>query len=78
MNLLIKIILIYVIHLIKASVYLKNLHEKWLARNYVMSITPERKRLMEEKVIAEELFRNKKSSYESSIARMFEPNRLSN
>jgi myosin-1 len=43
-----------------------------------MSITPERKRLMEEKVIAEELFKNKKSSYESSIAKMFESNRLSN
>jgi myosin-1 len=62
----------------EASVYLKNLHEKWLARNYVMSITPERKRLMEEKVIAEELFKNKKSSYESSIAKMFESNRLNN
>jgi len=53
------------------------MHQKWLARKYVLSITPERKRLMEEKVIAEELFRNKKTSYESSIANMFEENRLS-
>lgn len=54
------------------------MHEKWLARKYVMSITPERKQLMEEKVVAEELFRNKKANYESSIPKMFEKNRLSN
>jgi len=54
------------------------MHEIWLARKYVSGITPERKRLMDEKVIAEELFRGKKASYEASIANMFEENRLSN
>ncbi|CAG2120108.1 unnamed protein product [Medioppia subpectinata] len=50
----------------ETSELLKGLHQRWLVRKYVRSITPERKRLMDEKVVAEELFRNKKASYPSN------------
>lgn len=52
------------------------MHRQWLARKYVYAITPKRKELLTEKVLAERLFKSKKSSYYDSIAEAFEVNRL--
>ncbi|XP_054157929.1 unconventional myosin-Ic-like [Oppia nitens] len=62
---------------LETSELLRKLHQRWLVRKYIKSISPERKRLMDEKVVAEELFRGKKISYPSSIRYMFKENRLS-
>ncbi|CAG2177179.1 unnamed protein product, partial [Oppiella nova] len=62
----------------EASELLKPVHQRCLVRKYVRSINPERKRLMDEKVVAEKLFRNKKASYGASLPNMFKENRLNN
>ena len=42
-----------------------------LTTKYVRSITPDRKAIMEEKVLASAIFRQKKKGYEESIAKPF-------
>lgn len=60
----------------KASSKLEKLHKKHLVYKYCSQITPERKKQMEEKVIAEELFKDKKANYYQSISKLFVNNRL--
>lgn len=61
----------------EASLYLKKLHKSWLVQKYIKQLTPERKLQLEQKVIAEELFKGKKSIYEQSIPEPFISIRLS-
>lgn len=49
-----------------------------LTLSYVKSITPGRKAQMEEKVVAESLFKGKKENYPGSIKEMFVDSRLEN
>ncbi|XP_046390643.1 unconventional myosin IC [Ischnura elegans] len=61
---------------VEASKYLHNLHTNWLARKYMLSLTPERKKQFELKVLAESLFKGKKKSYPRSIGPPFIEDRL--
>ncbi|XP_076054733.1 unconventional myosin 61F isoform X2 [Oratosquilla oratoria] len=63
---------------VQASKELQKLHMAHLVRRYVRSMPPERKAQFEEKVLAEQLFRGKKSSYDSSLPHWFVNNRLTN
>ncbi|KAH7637558.1 hypothetical protein HUG17_8662 [Dermatophagoides farinae] len=60
----------------ETSRLLCNMHKQWLARRYCLAITPKRKEVLQEKVLAESLFKNKKQSYVVSIPEPFESNRL--
>ncbi|KAJ6216171.1 hypothetical protein RDWZM_007328 [Blomia tropicalis] len=60
----------------KASKLLRTMHKPWLARKYIFAISPRRKEILSEKVLAEELFKEKKASYKESISEPFESNRL--
>nr|XP_027203316.1 myosin-IB-like [Dermatophagoides pteronyssinus] len=60
----------------EASKLLCNMHRRWLARKYCLKISPKRKEILQEKVLAENLFKNKKQSYLESIPEPFESNRL--
>ncbi|XP_046992260.1 unconventional myosin IC isoform X1 [Schistocerca americana] len=60
----------------EASRYLHQLHERWLARKYRLSLTPEAKKQFELKILAESLFKDKKKSYPNSIASKFVEERL--
>ncbi|XP_039257416.2 unconventional myosin-Ic-like isoform X2 [Styela clava] len=55
---------------------LQRLNMQNMTRRYVKRTTPEKKRAMEEKVVASELFRDKKESYEDSLKRPFTDKRL--
>lgn len=55
---------------------LRPLHKQWRARKYIFAINPRRKEILEEKVLAEELFKDKKASYRASFPEAFEWNRL--
>ncbi|XP_022192264.2 unconventional myosin IC isoform X3 [Nilaparvata lugens] len=61
----------------QASHELKRLHRLWLAKKYRDNITPERKKQMELKVLAEKLFKGKKKSYPQSVGQLFVDDRLS-
>jgi hypothetical protein len=61
----------------QASEQLRSMHHAWLVRNYCVNISPQRQGLMEEKVLAEQLFKGKKDNYSASVARSFVALRLS-
>lgn len=61
----------------EASELLKVLHRKCLVRAYCSKISPARKQLLEEKVLAESLFKFKKANYSSLVGRSFIQFRLS-
>lgn len=61
----------------EANELLKVLHRKCLTKCYVSSISTSRKQLMEEKVLAETLFKYKKANYSSLVSRIFVQFRLS-
>lgn len=50
---------------------LKDLHMRNLVTRYVRSITPERKAILNEKLLASSLFRQRKKGYEESVAKPF-------
>ncbi|XP_076801884.1 unconventional myosin-Ic-like isoform X1 [Clavelina lepadiformis] len=50
---------------------LQKLNMRNMVKKYVQNITPESKAAMEEKVLASEIFRQKKKGYEESIAKPF-------
>ncbi|KAH9389795.1 Unconventional myosin-Ih [Tyrophagus putrescentiae] len=60
----------------EASMLLRPLHKQWLVRKYIFSLSPQRKELLGEKLLAEELFKGKKASYQSSIPEPYAANRL--
>lgn len=60
----------------KASGVIYGLHRTFLARKYVRALTPEKRSMFEEKVLAEQLFKGKKSSYPSSLPSWFVTSRL--
>ncbi|KFM62967.1 hypothetical protein X975_18401, partial [Stegodyphus mimosarum] len=60
----------------EASSYLRKLHKIWLMRKYVKSLTPERKFQLDQKVVAEELFKGKKDNYIQSVPKPFVCSRL--
>ena len=61
--------------MLQASELLRSLHQRHLVHKYVSTISEERKQQLGEKVVAEGLFKGKKSSYEGSVARKFEASR---
>ncbi|XP_076338639.1 unconventional myosin-Ic-like isoform X2 [Tachypleus tridentatus] len=61
---------------LKASDLLHDMHKKWLVRKYCKSISAERKDQFDQKVVAHDLFKNKKQSYPKSVAMPFVENRL--
>ncbi|XP_015784428.1 myosin-IB [Tetranychus urticae] len=56
----------------EASIILRDLHTKWMVNKYWKSIDEQRKTLMEEKVLAEKLFKGRKSNYQTSIVEVFQ------
>ncbi|KAG8225870.1 hypothetical protein J437_LFUL004800 [Ladona fulva] len=60
----------------EASKLLRAMHIKWLARKYMLSLTPDQKKQFEMKVLAEKLFKGKKKGYEMSIGPKFVVDRL--
>ena len=60
----------------EASKELKILHTRNMVLRYCKRCTPEKKAQMQQKLIAEKLFKGKKQSYPESIRRQFESNRL--
>ena len=65
----------YGLHL-QVSEYLQQLYRCNLVRRYCLTISDERKQMLGEKVVAESLFKDKKSSYAKSVPRMFDTKRL--
>ncbi|XP_005176766.1 unconventional myosin IC isoform X1 [Musca domestica] len=63
-------------HCQEASTYLHRLHRLHLARKYRLALSEERKRQFELKVLAEKVFKDKKSSYPASVAQWFQTNRI--
>ncbi|CAL4112929.1 unnamed protein product, partial [Meganyctiphanes norvegica] len=61
----------------EASQILKTMHRQFLAGRYVRSITPEKKKMFEEKILAEQLFKGKKANYASSLPNWFVTSRFS-
>ncbi|KAG1678721.1 Myosin-IB [Nymphon striatum] len=55
----------------ETSEFLHDLHTKWLVRKYCRGITSQQKVQLQQKVVAESLFRGKKSSYRKSIPKLF-------
>ncbi|KAJ8981685.1 hypothetical protein NQ317_003406 [Molorchus minor] len=55
----------------EASSQLENMYGTHLSRVYRLKLTPEMKRQFELKVLAEQLFKDKKKSYTASIAHLF-------
>ncbi|KAF7269721.1 hypothetical protein GWI33_017239 [Rhynchophorus ferrugineus] len=60
----------------EASKLLKTMHGANLSRRYRLTLTAERRRQLELKVLAESLFKNKKKSYAASVPEIFENNRV--
>ncbi|KAK3853225.1 hypothetical protein Pcinc_040224, partial [Petrolisthes cinctipes] len=58
------------------SPILYSLHRTHMARQYVRRMSPERRTLFEEKVLAEQLFKGKKASYPQSLPNWFLSTRL--
>ncbi|XP_060520350.1 unconventional myosin IC-like [Cylas formicarius] len=61
----------------EASKHLEIMYEAHMSRTYRLALTPERKRLLELKVLAEKLFKDKKKSYQTSISEVFINDRVS-
>lgn len=61
----------------EASKQLEVMYEANLSRRYRLALTPERKRQLELKVLAEKLFKDKKKSYPQSIPVLFVNDRVS-
>ena len=57
--------------LLQTARALRALNMQLLVRKYISRITPEKKAIMEEKVLASALFREKKKGYEESVAKPF-------
>lgn len=55
----------------EASAYLEKLYGAHLSRVYRLKLTPEKKRQFELKVLAEQLFKDKKKSYAASVPNWF-------
>ncbi|XP_067646670.1 unconventional myosin IC isoform X2 [Eurosta solidaginis] len=64
------------VHCQEASTYLHRLHRLHLARKYRLSLSNERKRQFELKVLAEKLFKDKKSNYLASVPYWFQNDRI--
>ncbi|XP_066988830.1 unconventional myosin IC isoform X3 [Macrobrachium rosenbergii] len=60
----------------EASPVIYGLHRTYLARKYVKALTPEKRSMFEEKVLAEQLFKGKKSSYPETLPNWFVTSRL--
>ncbi|KAF2362429.1 Myosin head motor domain, partial [Trinorchestia longiramus] len=60
------------------SEVLKPMHRQYLAGRYVRAISKEDKKRLDEKVLAEQLFKGRKSSYLASVPEQFKDSRLSN
>ncbi|XP_014666080.1 PREDICTED: unconventional myosin-Ic-like isoform X2 [Priapulus caudatus] len=60
----------------ETDVLLHPLCTRTLVRKYVRSLSPERKNQLEQKVVAEAIFRGKKQSYPASIMDYFQDHRL--
>uniref|UniRef100_A0A1I8P1M8 Myosin motor domain-containing protein n=1 Tax=Stomoxys calcitrans TaxID=35570 RepID=A0A1I8P1M8_STOCA len=65
-------------HCQEASTYLHRLHRLHLARKYRLALSQERKRQFELKVLAEKVFKDKKTSYPASVAHWFKTDRIPN
>ncbi|CAG9768110.1 unnamed protein product [Ceutorhynchus assimilis] len=59
-----------------ASNQLEVMYAANLSRRYRLALTPERKRLLELKVLAEKLFKDKKKSYSLSVPQIFQADRV--
>lgn len=62
----------------EASKELQRLHRALLSRKYRLALSPEDKKQLELKVLAEKMFKGKKNSYPASVGNRFEVDRLSN
>ncbi|XP_048583002.1 unconventional myosin-Ic-like isoform X2 [Nematostella vectensis] len=62
--------------LTEASALIHHIHTRYLVRQYVRGITEERKEQLQLKLLASELFKDKKASYPESVADPFIKNRL--
>ncbi|XP_066440553.1 unconventional myosin-Ia [Eleutherodactylus coqui] len=62
--------------LTSANEELKRLFQLWKCKRYRQTIMPHRRTILEEKLIAHELFNGKKKSYRASIARPFQGDAL--
>ncbi|PRD33328.1 UNVERIFIED_CONTAM: Unconventional myosin-Ic [Trichonephila clavipes] len=60
----------------ETSSYLKQLHRTWLMRKYIKNLSPDRKFQLDQKVLAEQLFKGKKGSYIQSVPKPFVASRL--
>ncbi|CAH1801319.1 unnamed protein product [Owenia fusiformis] len=60
----------------ETSKLLQNIHKRMLVRTYCLTITPERKWQLEQKVVAEKIFKEKKKAYSSSVPHPFVKSRL--
>lgn len=60
----------------QASVMLRRIHRRHLVRVYRNTLTPERKRQLDLKVLAESVFRGRKSNYIESIGHWFTHERI--
>ncbi|KAG7168346.1 Unconventional myosin IC-like [Homarus americanus] len=58
------------------STLLHGLHRTYLARKYVKALLPEKRAMFEEKILAEQLFKEKKISYPQSLPNWFVNSRL--
>ncbi|XP_030385777.1 unconventional myosin IC isoform X2 [Scaptodrosophila lebanonensis] len=63
-------------HCQEASSYLHRLHRLHLARIYRLKLTPQKKRQFELKVLAEKVFKDKKSNYSASVPAWFQEDRI--
>uniref|UniRef100_A0A1L8EGC1 Putative myosin class ii heavy chain n=2 Tax=Haematobia irritans TaxID=7368 RepID=A0A1L8EGC1_HAEIR len=63
-------------HCQEASTYLHRLHRLHLARKYRLALSEERKRQFELKVLAEKVFKDKKTSYPASVRHWFKTERI--
>lgn len=63
-------------HCSEASQLLQGMHTSWLARKYCLGLSAHRKRQLQLKVQAEELFKGKKKSYARSLGPAFVEDRL--
>ncbi|XP_043214754.1 unconventional myosin IC-like [Amphibalanus amphitrite] len=61
----------------EADRLLRPLHLRWLTRRYVRHLPPDRKYALEQKVLAEKLFKGRKAGYPKTVAEPFRTSRLS-
>ncbi|XP_037794658.1 unconventional myosin IC-like isoform X1 [Penaeus monodon] len=60
----------------EASNILHGMYRTYMARRYVKALTPEKRSMFEEKVLAEQLFKGQKTSYMDSLPHWFMTSRL--